>query len=102
MEGVYFLPSYFRVPDTDLALFLASSLVRDNQHVQSVLDRASAALAESAHVTGSELAIRKLEGDLQAELLVGLHRIEFLLKHRALMLDDLDMIHRRLDFVTAE
>ncbi len=34
VEGVYFLPSYFRVPDTDLALFLASSLVRDNQHVQ--------------------------------------------------------------------
>lgn len=38
-----------------------------------------------------------MAGDLEAELLVGLHRIEFLLKHRALMLDDLDMIHRRLD-----
>ena len=59
-------------------------------------------MAQSSFSTGSELAIRKLQGDLQAELLVGLHKIEFLLKHRALMLDDLSLIHNRLDVTTQD
>jgi len=96
-EPVLFLSS--STPSLISFPFLATALAVDNAYANKVLDKAQTIVGKSSFNNGSELAIRKLEGELQAEIVCGLHKIEFLLKHRALLLEDLDKVQRRLEMV---
>jgi len=67
-------------------------------------DRSAAILQEAAELvrdanfgSGSELSMRRREGEIQAEILVALHRIEFNLKHRRLLVDELYSLRNNLD-----
>ncbi|KAF8966391.1 hypothetical protein BDZ97DRAFT_1917502 [Flammula alnicola] len=67
----------------------ASDLAVNNAHSQEVLAKASALVSHKISSSGDELAHRKVIGEIQAELVVGLHCIEFHLQHCELLLKEL-------------
>ncbi|KAF8966695.1 hypothetical protein BDZ97DRAFT_1917496 [Flammula alnicola] len=75
----------------------ASDLAVNNAHSQEVLAKASALVSKKTSSSGDELAHRKVIGEIQAELVVGLHRIEFHLQHRELLLKELKRMQNNLD-----
>ncbi|KAF8955768.1 hypothetical protein BDZ97DRAFT_1926288 [Flammula alnicola] len=75
----------------------ASDLAVNNAHSQEVLAKASALVSNKISSSGDELAHRKVIGEIQAELVVGLHRIEFHLQHRELLLKELKRMQNNLD-----
>ncbi|KAF8955726.1 hypothetical protein BDZ97DRAFT_1926429 [Flammula alnicola] len=75
----------------------ASDLAVNNAHSQEVLAKASALVSKKTSSSGDELAHRKVIGEIQAELVVGLHCIEFHLQHRELLLKELERMQNNLD-----
>ncbi|KAF8969061.1 hypothetical protein BDZ97DRAFT_1915758, partial [Flammula alnicola] len=75
----------------------ASDLAVNNAHSQEVLAKASALVSNKISSSGDELAHRKVIGEIQAELVVSLHRIEFHLQHCELLLKELKHMQNNLD-----
>ncbi|KAF8955376.1 hypothetical protein BDZ97DRAFT_1926887 [Flammula alnicola] len=75
----------------------ASDLAVNNAHSQEVLAKAFALVSNKISSSGDELAHRKVIGEIQAELVVSLHCIEFHLQHRELLLKELKRMQNNLD-----
>ncbi len=72
-------------------------MVLSNSHSDKVLTVAKALLIDHNPATGTELSLRKVLGELQAEAVCVLHRIQFLIKYRELLVTDAQAISARLD-----
>lgn len=81
-----------------LAVFeIASNAAVFSRHAHHVVSEAEHAIANDNPLLASEFSLRKWEGEIRAELATGLHRLEYQLKHRRLLIDELIMAQSRID-----
>ena len=74
----------------------------ENEKVAACLKAASDLLEDSNYKgDSSELVIRRLIGELQAEIICDLHKIDFIMKRRVLLVDQLASLQREVDTTTA-
>ena len=77
---------------------LGTTLTLDNEKVNACLESAEALLKDPANIHNpSELVTCRLIGDLQAEIICDVHKIDFILKRRALLAKQLFTLQRSLD-----
>lgn len=74
----------------------------ENEKVAACLKAATELLADPANAGDpSELTTRRLIAELQAEIICDLHKIDFIMKRRALLVEQLASLQRGLDFAEA-
>ena len=60
-----------------------------NTASEDIVRRAVKVVGDALPADGPEVAFRRVEGELRAELIVNVHKLDFLLKHRAILLDEM-------------
>lgn len=74
----------------------------ENEKVAACLKAANDLLADPSNKGDpSELVTRRLIGELQAEIICDLHKIDFIMKRRVLLVDQLASLQRGVDTTTA-
>lgn len=77
----------------------ASSSIVDNSATADLVKTAEELTTDNALSDGPEVAYRKIAGDLQAEIIRNSHSLDYLIKHRKLLVDELARVHRHLDIL---
>jgi hypothetical protein len=73
----------------------------DNERVDACLESAKKLLDDPTHKAGpSELVVRRLIGDLQAEIICDVHKLDFIMKRRALLVEQLALLEKSVDTKT--
>lgn len=73
----------------------------ENATAESVITTAEKYVKETNLEQLDEKGTRVLIGELQSEIICDVHRIDFMLKHRVLLIDQLKAYQRKLEFATA-
>jgi len=94
IQGLYCQP----IASNLLTLILGSILATESEHALTVLRSAEKLLKEGDLKQLDELSTRRLIGELQAEIICDLHKINFILKRRTFLLQQLDLFQRSLEF----
>ena len=83
-------------------LLPGTSMTIENEKVAACLKAATDLLEDPSYKSDpSELVTRRLIGELQAEIICDLHKIDFIMKRRVLLVDQLALLQRGVDTTTA-
>ena len=81
---------------TDFQFLLGNQSLVDNSYTRDLLKDAQKIISEGEG-NPSELALRRVEGDIRAELVFLTHRVDYALKYRKLLASELQRISGLLD-----
>jgi hypothetical protein len=81
-----------------ILLSLGSTLAIENEHAVAALAAATDLIRQTDFNNIDEKSTRRLIGELQAEIVCDMHRIQFLLKHCTLLTDWLHHLQRSLEY----
>ena len=71
-------------------------------HLEGTTSTTAKVVGDSLPVDGPESAFRRIEAELRSELIVNVHKLDFLLKHRRILLAELTRVQIALSPDTVE
>ena len=61
-----------------------------------IISTATKVVGDALPIDGPESAFRRVEAELRAELIVNVHKLDFLLKHRSILLEEMARVKASL------